>query len=98
MNLLNSFGADKVVAIAEDAMRVIARANYDYESNRVVGFVLPCDSNGLPKVDTYLATSFAAVENMFQPAKPNGGNNAFCPLSNYICTLPSIETIESRCN
>jgi len=37
-----------VVAIAEDATHVIARADYDNESDRVVGFVLPCDDNGLP--------------------------------------------------
>lgn len=30
---LNNFGADKVVAIAEDATRVIARADYDDESD-----------------------------------------------------------------
>ena len=66
---LHNFGADKVVAIAEDATRVIARADYDNESDRVVGFVLPCDDNGLPLVDSFLATSFAAVENMFQSAK-----------------------------
>ena len=58
-----------MVAIAEDATRVIARADYDHESDRVVGFVLPCDSNGLLKTDTFLATSFATVENMFQTAK-----------------------------
>ena len=58
---LNSFGAEKVIAIAEDATRVIARADYDHGSDQVVGFVLPCDSNGVPKTDTFLATSFATV-------------------------------------
>ena len=62
---LESYGAKKVVAIAEDATRVIARADYDYETDRVVGFVLPCDDAGLPLSDTFLATSLDAIEKMF---------------------------------
>ena len=62
---LESYGADKVVAIAEDATRVIGRADYDYETDRVVGFVLPCNDAGLPLSDTFLATSFGAIEKMF---------------------------------
>ena len=44
---LNNYKAIKTIAIAEDATRVIARAQYDNETDRIVGFVLPCDSNGL---------------------------------------------------
>ena len=62
---LESYNAQKVVAIAEDATRVIARADYDYETDRVVGFVLPCDDAGLPLSDTFLATSLSAIEKMF---------------------------------
>lgn len=35
---LENYSAEKVVAISEDATRVIARADYDYETDRVVGF------------------------------------------------------------
>ena len=62
---LESYSADKVVAIAEDATRVIARADYDHETDRVVGFVLPCNDAGLPLSDTFLATSLGAIEKMF---------------------------------
>ena len=54
----------KTIAIAEDATRVIARAQYDNETDRIVGFVLPCDS--LPVVDSFIATSFSAIENNVQ--------------------------------
>ena len=70
---LESYGAQKVVAIAEDATRVIARADYDYETDRVVGFVLPCNDAGLPLSDTFLATSLSAIEKMF----------ASCELAKY---------------
>ena len=63
---LNSYNADKVVAIAEDATRVIARAEYDNETDIIVGFVLPCDTNGLPLCDSFIATSFSAIESMFK--------------------------------
>jgi len=63
---LNSYGATKTIAIAEDATRVIARAQYDQETDRVVGFVLPCDGNGLPIVDSFIASSFLAIEIMFK--------------------------------
>ena len=62
---MESYNAQKVVAIAEDATRVIARADYDYENDRVVGFVLPCDDAGLPLSDTFLAKSLSAIEKMF---------------------------------
>lgn len=61
---LNSYKADKVIAIAEDATRVIARVEYDGETDRIVGFVLPCDSNGLPISNSFIATSFSAIKIM----------------------------------
>ena len=57
--------APNLVSIGEDATRVIARADYDSETDRCVGFVLPVDKNGLPEVDAFLAVSFSAIENMF---------------------------------
>ena len=56
------------MSIGEDATRVIGRIDYDSETNRCVGFVLPLDGNGLPVVDAYLATSFTAIEAMFNNA------------------------------
>ena len=45
-NYLTQHGASshKVVSISEDATRIIARIDYDSESNRLVGFVLPCNN------------------------------------------------------
>ena len=47
---LKKFDAPLVIAISEDATRVISRVEYDSETNRLVGFVLPCNSDGLPLV------------------------------------------------
>lgn len=39
--------------------------DYDNETDRLVGFVLPCDDSGLPVVDTYLAVSFDSIKESF---------------------------------
>ena len=65
---ITDHNAPKIVSIGEDATRVIGRVDYDSETNRCVGFVLPLDVNGLPVVDAYLATSFTAIEAMFNSA------------------------------
>ena len=56
------------VSIGEDATRIISRVEYDPKSNRCVGFVLPVSKDGLPEVDSFLAVSFKAIENMFNSA------------------------------
>ena len=62
---LNQYDAPLFVSIAEDATRIVGRVEYDSETNRCVGFVLPLDENGLPKGDSFLATSFSGIESMF---------------------------------
>lgn len=44
----------------------MGRIEYDSETDRCVGFVLPLDQNGLPKGGSFLAVSFSAIEAMFQ--------------------------------
>ena len=63
---INDHNAPKIVSIGEDATRVIGRVDYDSETDRCAGFVLPVDDCGLPLVDSFLATSFSAIENMFK--------------------------------
>ena len=58
-----------VVSIGEDATRIICRVEYDVRTDRCVGFVLPL-KNGLPVLDSFLATSFDAIENMFATQTP----------------------------
>ena len=53
-----------LVTIGKDATRIICRVEYDVRTDRCVGFVLPLQ-NGLPAIDSFLATSFDAVEKMF---------------------------------
>lgn len=65
---LTKYKAPFVVAISEDATRIIARVEYDHQSNRMVGFVLPCDDEGLPLMDSFLATSFETIEECFRSA------------------------------
>ena len=62
---LNKHKCTKIVSIGEDATRVISRVDYDSSSDQLVGFVLPMDSSGLPKLDSFPASSFETIENHF---------------------------------
>jgi len=63
---LKQYNAPLFVSIAEDATQIVGRVEYDNETNRCVGFVVPLDENGLPKGYSFLATSFSGIEYMFQ--------------------------------
>jgi len=63
---IDSYHAPLCVSIAEDATRIVGRIDYDNETDRCVGFVLPLDQNGLPKGDSFIASSFAAIYAMFK--------------------------------
>jgi len=54
---LHRYGAPAIVSIGEDAIRVIGRVEYDKETNRCVGFVLPLDDNSLPMVNLFFAAT-----------------------------------------
>ena len=62
---INLYKAPKVISVGEDATRLISKVQYDSDTNRMVGFVLPCDNNGLPLTDTFLATTFQQMEQCF---------------------------------
>jgi len=63
---LTKHKAPFLVSISEDATRIVSRVEYDRESNRMVGFILPCDDAGLPLADSFLATTFEAIEECFK--------------------------------
>lgn len=65
---LSSYNAPKVITIGEDATRLISRVEYDIETNKLVGFVLPCDDRGLPRGDAFVAVSFESIEESFHVA------------------------------
>ena len=54
-----------------------------YETDRLVGFVLPCDASGLPLYDSFIAVSFEAMQDAFKYAKV--ANNAFVFMAQSLC-------------
>lgn len=58
-----------IVWISEDATRILEKVQYDSQTNRLVGFVLPLSSNGFPKPDAYIAESAAQIEHSFKTGK-----------------------------
>lgn len=63
---LKKYGGITAVSIGEDATRVIGRVDYDPETDRCVGFVLPVNESGLPIIDSFQVMSFSAIESMFK--------------------------------
>ena len=61
---ISQFQASRLIAISEDATRIISRVDYDVETDRCVGFVLPVNACGLPIVYSFLVASFVAIEDM----------------------------------
>ena len=66
---LEAYNAERIVSISEDATRVIKRVEYDGTSDKIVGFVLPLDDDGLPKKDYFGATSLDDIEKCFLTQK-----------------------------
>ena len=66
---LDVYNAPRVISISEDATRVISRVEYDGNSDSIIGFVLPLNENALPKKDSFHATSFEEIEQMFSTSK-----------------------------
>ena len=62
---LNAYSAAKVICISEDATRVVSRVEYDSNTDRLVGFVLPVDENCIPVQNAFCASSFERIEEIF---------------------------------
>ena len=67
---LHAYKSPLLVSIGEDATWLVRRIDYDPNTNRLVGFVLPCDERGLPICDSFLAVSFECMEEYFQNNQP----------------------------
>ena len=62
---LHLYNAKKIISISEDATRLIGRVDYDKETNKLVGFVLPSNNEGIPLSDSFIAVSFDFVQETF---------------------------------
>lgn len=67
------------VVLCEDATRVTGKIQYHPGTNQIIGFTLPLDSNGLPKVSNFPATSAAKIADYFSNCPTS--NNAYCILA-----------------
>lgn len=58
MHYLKSLNAEKVVWLSEDATGIVAKIEFDPQSNQMIGLVLPINSTtGLPMPFSFLARS-----------------------------------------
>ena len=65
LSYLQAHDCSFLISIGEDATRLVGRVDYDPETDRLVGFVLPLDQDSLPIIDSFVAVSFEAMENYF---------------------------------
>lgn len=65
LHYLQKHSYPKIIAVGEDATRVISRIDYDSCTDQLVGFVLPVDGNGLPIQNSFTASSVDVIENHF---------------------------------
>ena len=65
MEHLKAFKCPNIVSVGEDATRVIKKVQYDAETDKLVGFVLLCDKEGLLLCDSFMATSFESMQKYF---------------------------------
>lgn len=63
---LRKYDSPFIVAIAEDATRIVQEVEYDAATDRCVGFVLPVDDKGCPVANTFTANTFEEIEEMFK--------------------------------
>jgi len=61
---LKERNASKIIWIAEDAICIMGKIEYDSRTNKVLGFVLPL-KNDLPDQNKYVATSVEAIQIFF---------------------------------
>lgn len=54
-----------VVCISEDGTRMIGKVCFDPRTNKLVGFSLPLNENGMPITNTFIARSASEIESHF---------------------------------
>ncbi|KAK3928931.1 putative UDP-N-acetylglucosamine--peptide N-acetylglucosaminyltransferase SEC [Frankliniella fusca] len=55
-----------VIWVSEDGTRVNGRIQYDVKTNQIVGFVPSLDTNGLPVIQSFPATSASVIKSYFE--------------------------------
>lgn len=73
----------KIVWISEDGTRITGKIEYDSNTNKIMGFVLPLQ-DGVPNNDAYVATSAEAIESYFQTGEK--ADYAYCIMAQPLDT------------
>lgn len=76
------------VCVSEDATRTVGKIVYDQSSNKLIGFSLPLNSQGMPETDSFLARSASEIEQHFL-----NENNFVSTMAYTIMAQPLAENI-----
>lgn len=66
LEYLNKRGLPLIVCIGEDGTRMIGKICYDPRTNKLVGFSLPLNENGMPVNDTFMARNVSEIQSHFE--------------------------------
>lgn len=72
----------KYVIITEDATRITGRAQYDRLKNKIIGFALPLNEDGMPNTDTFHARNVEEIVNHFS------SSNTIASFANVVMAHP----------
>lgn len=86
----------KIVALSEDATRIANRAQYDPQTNQIVGFVLPLGENGMPIQKSNMARSAAEMEQCFYNIETRN-EKKIASYVNVVMAQPLVLGIPSFC-
>lgn len=73
-----------VVCISEDGTRMISKVCYDPRTNKLVGFVLPLNENGMPITNKFMARNVLEIESHFL-------NTSISTIAYVIMAQPPVE-------
>lgn len=79
-------GLPLMVCISEDGTRMIGKVSYDPRTNKLVGFPLPLNKDGMPITNSFLARSSSKIETHYLNNSPS--TIAYC-----IMAQPVVENI-----
>lgn len=96
LQYLNHLKLPKIVALSEDATRVINRIQYDSRTNQLVGFVLPLGENSMPIADFNRARSAAEMERCFYNCE-TGKEKKRASFVNVVMAQPLVPGIPAFC-
>lgn len=88
LEYLNKRNLPLIVSVSEDGTRMIGKICYDSHTNKLVGFSLPLNNDGMPKTDQFMARNVEEIQSHFNDEK-----NSVSTIAYTIMAQPLVENV-----